>query len=410
MVTDISENKLVINCGLACLIKDKAGILDKYNKVTVNCGTFIASSEISAKLAEKGATINAGSSHVQDIRGEIVQISSGRIIDGKADYKDLFILAMGDVILRGDGAKSIGFAEGMIVKGTLYYPDSTDLGLLSSVKGDLKAYPEDAHIVLGNHDIAHILHNTPRDKKHVWISGKVTALDEKALKVAKERGLFVTSASLITYEGYHNTYGEMWQAAEKILVPDGYEITGDLFLSAAQIALYGTRLYVKGDLTLAQKDIACLDDAESIIVTGCANIPVSAAKAFRKVGKAKRYFAYEGLLCDINGFNQFTHAQMQAMLASGVKTTLRMNGCLRFTEDVTAEDIEAIEALYFNGTVLLPSAAKGALSARIRQTNTFMGNLGAMQELTDLPLEDMKKQMTGDESGSSINTGSYFLI
>ena len=104
------ERTLSVNCGLACLLEDKQGILDGYDRVEINCGTAIVSKEINAKLTAKSAAINSGDLRICDIKGEIIQLDKA-VIDGGADLKGLFVIAKDDLIVRPDGVKAIAEAE-----------------------------------------------------------------------------------------------------------------------------------------------------------------------------------------------------------------------------------------------------------------------------------------------------------
>jgi hypothetical protein len=167
---------------------------------------------------------------------------------------------------------------------------------------------------------------------------------------------------------------------------------------------------------MEEKDAPCLEELESIVVKGKASLNASCVKPFRKIGKAADYFIYEGNLYIINGFEQFTHEQLQTMVEQGSRITVTVNGCLLFTDDVTAEDIEAIAAIDYNGSVLIPGKAKGALSPKVKQANGFMGDSAAIQKLTGKPIEEIIKHFTGGGrdggagSVSTTNVGAFILI
>ncbi|GHU15172.1 hypothetical protein FACS1894163_00970 [Spirochaetia bacterium] len=408
MKSDETGSKtLRINCGTALLLKDREHLLDRYEKVNLNCGTLIVSSEINAKLAEKNASLNTGTVHIHDIKGEVVRLNSNTVIDGKTSYKDLFVLATEDLIISGKGAESFREAEGGIVTGVLYYPESTDMACLAKVQGDMRSYPDDAQVVLGNRTLEQALADAAPGKKHIWVSGELTALDEKTAARAREEHFTITSRSLLTYEGLNKAYGDLFISPQRSLVPDGYELTGSI--KSAELVLHGPKLYVQGNLDFEEKDLGVLEEMESIIVKGRANLPSSCAKAFRKIGQADDYYVFEGRLHTVNGFEQFSHDQLRTMAERGDRLTITVNGCLLFADDVTADDMEAIAALSYNGMVLIPGVAKGALSAKIKGANGHMGDAETFQKLTGLSLEEMlNKQGGGPAEG--INAGTYTLI
>ena len=56
--------KLNINCGTALMFKDERGILDSHERISLNCGNLLIASTINAKLLEKNASVNSGSTEV----------------------------------------------------------------------------------------------------------------------------------------------------------------------------------------------------------------------------------------------------------------------------------------------------------------------------------------------------------
>jgi hypothetical protein len=413
MEANMEETKktLNVNCGLACLLKDREGILDNYDRVKINCGTAIISTAINAKLNAKGAAINCGDMQVRDIKGEILMLDKGAVIDGSTNLKDLFIVAKDTLLITKDGMKNLIEAEGLIAVGTVFYPESADTAALIKISGDKRAYPDDAQVILGDKTMENIIGSLKPDKKHIWISGRLTALEKKALENIHSRGYTVSCAKLFTYEGLDAEYGSIINCQEKTLVPDGYEITGKI--SEGELGLYGKRIYVDGNFFMNENDIPALQEIESVIVKGKASLPASAVKIFKSKGKAGEYFVFEGRLVEINGFEQFSHSQLEASNEKGEKLSLFVNGCLVFDADVTAEDTDCIASLSYNGSVLLPGQARVALASKVKTGNGFMGAPAMMEELTGQSVKDLfqGKSEKADENsgGTSINLGTYIL-
>jgi len=408
---DETKKTLNVNCGLACLLKDREGILDNYDTIKMNCGSAIISTAVNAKLNVKGAAINCGDMQVKDIKGEILMLDNGAVIDGNARLKDLFIIAEDALLITKDGMKNLVEAEGLIAVGTVFYPESADTAALLKISGDKRAYPDEAQVILGDQTIENIASNLKPDRKHIWISGRLTALEKKALENIRSKGYSISCASLFTYEGFDAEYGSIINCPEKTLVPDGYEITRKI--REGELGLYGKLIYVDGDFHMNEKDIPALQEIESVIVKGKASLPTSAVKIFKSKGKASDYIIFEGRLVEINGFEQFSHSQLEASVVKGEKLSLFVNGCLVFDKDVTAEDIECIAALSYNGTVLLPGQAKAALASKIKTGNGFMGDPAMLEELTGQSIKDFFLGISGKPDGNSgstnINLGTYIL-
>ena len=406
----MSEEKrtLKVNCGLACLLGDKQGILDSYDIVKINCGAAIISREINALLAAKSTFINSGDLRVCDIKGEVIQMDE-TVIDGGADLKGLFVIAKEDLIVRPDGVNALAEAEGIIVLGTIYYPESAKMSsLIRRVSGKKQPYPDDAQVVLGDHKLESLISGAK--EKHIWVSGRIIALDKKIMEKAKEMGLVFTSAQLFIYEGLDETFGAFFTCPDRTLVPDGHEIVKNI--NAAELPLYGKKVYVDGNFTMEEKDIPTLQEMESIIVRGKASLPSQAVKIFREKGKADSYFIFEGKLVEINGSQQFSHSQLAALVEKGEKMTIQVNGSLLFDDDVTAEDAECIAALSYNGSVLVSSKVKAALASKVKSGNGFMGDPSRLEEFSGNSANDLADNSKNEEATNeetALNMGTYIL-
>jgi hypothetical protein len=405
-----NEAVLLINCGLACLLNDPGGVLDAYGKININCGTFIVSPELNAKLNAKKMSLNAGNIRIKEVKGKIVELDSGTVIDGKTNFKDLFIITVGDLVLKSGGLRSLAEAEGVIVTGTLFYPESDDLSALIKINGHKRAYPGDAYALLGDWDLEKAVAAAPKDSRHIWVSGKITALNRKSLEDAKAGNLKISCSALFSYEGLNAAFGDLFNCPDRILVPDGYEISGNL--ESGKIPLYGPKIYVKGDFIMEEKDLPLLEKIESIIVKGKAKLPVSTLGVFKEKGKAEDYYVFEGRLHEINGYARYSRGQLAAMSSAGEKISVVVNGRLDFDEDISAEDAACIASLSYNGTVMVPAGVKAALASRVKEANGFMGDPADYEKLSGGGIRDFAGASpdNGDKGSKSINTGTYMLI
>jgi hypothetical protein len=395
-----TEKTMTINCDLACLLNDSEGVLDSYAKVTINCDAFIASSQVYAKLSGKNTRINADSLRIKEIKGRLLQLEDNTVIDGGMDFKDLVVLAAGNLIATTEGLRALGEAEGVMVLNTFYYPRSGDLGALTKIDGKKQAYNGGAWVLLEDQTLEQALTALPAGGTGLWINGTLTALDAKALEAAKSAGITVECKSLLTYEGLYAAYGSLFTSQERTLVPDGYEILGNL--DSAELPLHGPRIYVNGDFTMDEKDLPLLEALEGIVVRGRAQLPVSAVQTFKTKGRAAAYNIFEGRLVELNGN---VHWGKHFAGNPRERLTVRVNGRLRFDDDVTAEDLECIAAFSYNGVVLLPPEARAALAPRIRDANGFMGTPAEFEETIPGSIPD-----TGEEAAFVINGDSFILV
>lgn len=404
-----NQNSLNINCAIACMAQDSANFLDQYEKINLNCETYVASSAVNAKLLDKGANINCANSIITDFQGEFVRISGGAY-EEDADFSGKFLIVTGDVILKGSGIHIFENAESVVCTGTVYYPASCGQNPLARVNGAKRPYPDGFFIMLGNRALGEILAETPEQERRVWVAGEVSAFEEKDLKQAEKRGLHIVCDRLFMPEGLHGQYTALFETPSCTLVPDGYAVTGPLTLNEATSVLYGKKLYVRGPLLLEKKDARYLDEFESILVKGCASMPTACAKAFKAVGAADSYQLYEGRLYQINGWELFSHGRLKTMVDSGDKITLTVNGFAIFAEDVTAEDMEAIASLSCNGFLVMPGVAQGAISQRMGAVNGFTVDAEGIKQMTGLTPQELLQQMAGSmQNNGNINTEVYML-
>ena len=407
------KRKLSINCGLALLFNDRDGMLDNYDSISINSGKIIVSSAVNAKLNKTGAAINTGDLLVRDIKGEVLQLDKGAVIDKGAGLKDLFVITHGDIIVTKEGVKELNEAESLISLGKIYHPESENISSMANITGEKRAYPDGAFVILGNHDLGKIITNNDTSNKHFWISGRLTAFDKKALEDANALGLSFGCDSFFSYEGLNKEFESMIKSTNRILVPDGYEITGKI--NGSELPLYGKKIYVDGKFTMEEKDLPALEKIEAIIVKGKASLPSSAAEVFRSKGKADSYFIFEGRYIEINGFEQFSHGGLDAINKKGEKITIQVNGCLLFDKDVTPEDMDCIASVSYNGTIIIPGAAKSTLAAKVKTGNGFMGDPDTMRELTGQSIQDMiwgalKEGEQKNSKDTNINMGTYILV
>ena len=413
---DDGRKSLMVNCGTALILSDREGFLDSFDSIMLNCGAFFGSSKAYASFMAKGGIVNSVTSAVREINGEIVQIASNTEITNGMDYAGKFVVCVGTAIVRDDGGKAFANAEGIHVTGTLYYPKECETAFLSKVTGISMPYPQDAYLAIGNKKLSELLHIIPEEKSHVWVHGEITAMEESDLAKAKEKGLRFTSTSLFTFESLNDRYGSMFHTEKQTLVPDGYETTADITLRAGEVALYGPRIFTKGDLILHKKDASCLETLESIIVTGTATIPASSAEVFRKIGKAGEYEITSDDTDEtvvVNGFQTMGHDYLQALVRKSKAVSIKVNGALLFGEDVIEDDMNAIASIDINGLAIIPDAAQGALAPKINRVNGMFLTIEAMTSMTGLRIEEIlaKLYKIGENANTtSINTETYVLV
>ena len=193
---DGGKKKLMVNCGTALILSDREGTLNSFDSIMINCSKFFASGKAYASLIGKGAMVNSGSSTVREVNGEITQLSGDTEVTESMDYTGKFVICSGNAIVRDDGEKAFAGSEGVHVTGAIFYPKERETAFLSKVTGKTVAYPQNAHLVIGDKKLDEILHSVPEGKTHIWVHGEIIALEEIAFSNAKELDLSLTFTSL----------------------------------------------------------------------------------------------------------------------------------------------------------------------------------------------------------------------
>lgn len=402
----MQKNALSISCGAACLIRDSRNSLDQIQALSLSCGLLLVSEEVNAKLIAMKASISCDRSIVTSYQGEYVQLSQASP-DG-VDFTGKFPLIAGSLLVTEAGAKALASADGALISGTLYYPD-TCTGAMSGIIGEKRPYPAEAFPILGDRKLDRLLAET--GAALVWVSGEVSALEESALLRAKERNVQIRCGKLLIGERAYSEFAERFHADEVELIPDGYAVTGPLKLTEAAAALYGTKLYVRGGLRLDPENADCLSQFEAIRVNGCATLPSACAKAFRAIGSAEFYRLCDDAPYTINGWETFSHERLHGMVERGEKMALEINGFALFDNDVTAEDMQAIASIVCNGFIVLPGEAQGALKHNSIEINGFTSTPENLQQMTGMTLEELRqKAMSSTSPGATIATDLYVLL
>lgn len=407
----LNQKALNIACDVACLIRDREGFLDQFDVINLSCSSCIVSGEMNQKLHAKAANIACSETTITEYQGEFIQVPAGEMAHG-ADFAGKFVIVSGDLILREGAMHTFENVQGAVVTGTVYYPQNYSQELLEKVRGEKRAYPLDAHILVGSQDLESLVSGVPAGEHRVWVAGEVSALKEPALRQASQRGLTICCDHLFIMKGLYEIYQALFECEDIQQVPDGYTVTGPMTLNEATSVLYGTKLYIRGPLLLEERSREYLGEFESILVKGRASMPVSCAKAFKAVGQADSYRLYEGRLYSVNGWETFSHERLKTMVDNGEKMTLSINGFAVFSKDVTPRDIEAIASLECNGFILLPGAAQGALSQCTEAINGFTMDYETAEQMTGMPPQELVESlMSGGSTGNgNISTEVYMLV
>jgi hypothetical protein len=364
------KKKLMINAGTALLLNDGSNAFDGYDSVHINAGSALVARKVHDKMISLGIGLNSGDMHILDIEGNITEVPANTVITASSSYNGCFIICDGNLTI--EDVKGLDGITGLYAE-TLFYSDAVDLSGVKGVIAEHKVvYPSGAKLHIGKMTLGDDAQLLLKDGALYWVYGRVTALDGGVVEKMRQKKTSFHCRSLVIYKGLYESNKDLFKAGKYTFIPDGYAVVDDVTLDAATQLLYGEKLYVFGNLTVHHDQTEHLNGFSSLIVNETAIMPITAAAAFKAVGKANDYHLYEGVLMQINGRQTLGRKQLQTAASRGIRYTLLVNGELEIDEDVTDEDIDAIAAIYCNGLIQAPDAARGVLDSKVKKLNGMM--------------------------------------
>jgi len=412
------EKSLNINAGNATLLNDRLEMFDGYGSVNINCGNVLATRKAYDKLLSMGVHLNCGNTTILDITGEIAELPGKTVITADMSYAGRYLFCDGNLIVQD--AKGLDGITGLYAH-NLFCPESVSLPAVMGITANRVVYPDGAKLTFADTTLGEDSPIILEGGALHWVHGEITALDGNALEKLRLKNIAFHCKRLTIYAGLYEKYRDMFQADGCTFIPDGYAVTGGISLDAATALLYGEKLYVRGDMMIHHDQAQHLSGFSSLIVNGEVTMPVSAAAAFKAVGKANGYNLYEGALLEMNGVQTLSHDQLQTALNKGLPYSIQVNGVVCFMEGVTAEDVGAVASISCNGVIIAPGTARGALDSKIKEINGTILDFEAVKLLlgekfdSDDPLGSLMKiqgLITGggeNENTSNINTGNFKL-
>ena len=410
------KKTLMVNAGSAILLNERSTAFEGYDSVQMNAGSVFASRVVYEKLSGMDVMFNSGNLRIVDITGEVVEVSDA--ITGGMNYAGKYLYCVGNLVI--EDIAGLDGVTGLYAR-NLFYADDVAMEGVPNVTAQRRiVYPGAALLRFGDCKLDNTTAATLAKATLHWVHGTIKALDEPTLARLREKAATFHCEGLVISESLYAGYGDLFETEKLTLVPDGCAVVEDIELDAATAAIYGDKLYVLGDMTIAHDQAAHLDKLAYIYVDGEVRMPTTAAAAFRAIGEAQSYDLYEGVLIHINGVQTFGHEQCRTAIRQGLTYTLNVDGTLYFMQDVTPEDMQAIASIRCNGVISAPDAARGALDSKLKHFNGVIVDLDAMLRkfygedfsLGENPIaaiQRLVREIQGGEGGSIINTGSFKL-
>ena len=398
-----------INCGQAIILNETLGELGGFDGGMINTGNIVVTKEAYQRLMEKGFSINSGSINIIEIKGKAILFQQGEQLlhASKEELAGNYILIEGDLILPASKFNDFSQIEGLYVGGTLYYPESFSLSSITGLKAKkIQQYPnEGVFFFVKNVDLTEEGFLKLEKGNTYIVRGTLEITDASLKQLQNNRSIRFIARRLIIKEEYVSLF-ESTTAERRTLIPKGHELAKeDVTLTPATYALYGDKLYIKGDLLVQPRGVKCLDKFTSIIVQGEAKLTMEAVAPFKKIGKGAQIEVFEGELKEIDGEMTYSHDALVGMSHMGGIYTLWVNGCLSFDETVMPQDLEAFASITCNGVVAAPPALMGPVHQKIEELN---GSFVPYEKSAMESIEGLAKKMNDD--GAMINTGKVTIV
>lgn len=264
--------KMIINCSMCDTRKVREETLAEFEHITINASLILVSQE--SKLLLDKYPVQMNCSDVVELDGNVQmsavngvsQIKSSDPVGGKR-----YMVVNGSVEIGPGTEKVLENYIGITVNGSATYPDSISghLGMMK-VNGSTTCYPDGAIVLKRNAVIDKLF--TLRAKNSLYWAAKRMIMVDPALDPARleAKGVSFSTKEVILAEGLvEGLIGMIDEQAEIVIVPDGTTvILDDVDLDDTTVKKHGEKLYIIGDLKVAEDSADALKDLKYLNVRG----------------------------------------------------------------------------------------------------------------------------------------------
>jgi len=316
--------------------------LTGYENITINAAILIVNERSKELLNKYPVTMNAATVlEVPD--GENISVQS---INGKgeigpdADGTGVFLIVNGKLSSADGSETAVKSYYRIMVNGKVLMPKSYE-GRFSNiqVRGKTEYYPDGATILKADTEIDDLFVLRAANTLY-YCSGNLFFLDagidtEKMI----EKGLKFTAKKIVIAESLISKLVTLFdEEAEIVKVPDGTKlIDDDLELKPKTIKKYGSRLCVRGDVSI--KDAEALSFLEYLFADGTVSVNKELEDAFEKIESV--YDALKIIDPELGRITDRPMVKVGAAVLEKYPKGVRVEDCAKVTlsEDLSAEDI-----------------------------------------------------------------------
>lgn len=378
MFEDLLGKKMfVVNCDVCDARKVNEEALSGYEKIVINADAVLVNERAKDVLSRLPVICNSDVTLELDGDVNIISKNGDFELSGSTAVSENTLLCVnGSLEIKPGAQQVLSSLAAVCVNGSVLCPASLAPYLNNfHVNGSTECYPDEYTVLdpVFTPDVWFPLR--ARQEGQYYVSGQLRLtdkeLDVSALAAKKVR--FVTPSVLVLQEKAEAALTLFDETAKLEVIPSGYSfLSGDIRLDEGLLEQYGTRLYVKGSLTLTSECAGLLSRLEKPRVTGTVYLPESLEEAFRNTG------AEYGGLQIVRGTTLANKAMLtldnKLLEACPEGVSIRNCGLLRVRRDVSPERILDLVHTSNCGCILCTPEQKGAIEV-VSENAGFIGDL-----------------------------------
>ena len=277
--------KLHVDAAVLDLRQLSEETLDAYESCTLDTVVALTNRRAQNLLARKGVRLDAALTINSEEELEVNVINGKVTLDGNGiPEKKQVLVVNGKLFLKPEAAAVLDNYESVVVNGKIYCPASLSSRVLARclVNGKACVYPDDAVVLNGTVklDRSFLLRAQPR---LYWTERVFVAADPKldAAALAATGAHFAGPKAILTESNAAVLAPLFSEDTQLIILPDGTTVLeDDLELDKTAFRRCGTRLYVMGDVTIAEGMEEQLEKLEYLHADGDVILPAALEETF----------------------------------------------------------------------------------------------------------------------------------
>jgi len=314
-----------------------------YEGILINADILIVSKESKGIWAKLPITANVDETIEldQDVRLNLQEVNGNHEISGKESVAENTILLVNGTLKILPGAEEVlRNYDKIFVNGSVTYPESLRASLkMLSVNGCCNVYPDDCVILEESFSVDKYFPLRAREGGRYYAKEEVIFAEEDAdiSKLVKKEVQFITGQVLVAEVLAEKAIPLFDETVKLVVIPKGEAlVAGDVTLTEELVAEKGTRLYVRGNLTINEESADVLSRVEKLTVENTIFIKKSMTEALKRVDVTCKELQLLRKKIE-NKVSMTVDGALLAGIPEGL--FIRNIGKLKIAEDVTLEAI-----------------------------------------------------------------------